>query len=347
MNNTLISVIVPIYKVEPYIRRCVESIIAQTHKCIEIILVDDGSPDNCGAICDEYACLDNRIIVIHKKNGGLSSARNVALDIAKGEYLMFVDGDDWVEPNFCATALKLALDNDVQVVSFGYNKVYYDKDYKPTGIVQKMAPSESCIMNASDAVRHIITKDFVMYNFVWNKLYKRSLWCDIKFPEGKLYEDQFVTYFIIIKAGKVYVTPEVLYNYIQRSDSIMKMIYTPKAIADRFSILQDRLNVIRNYCPENEPYQMMQLAHEAIIAFAYIPTDSDYCQTLSDMHTFLSVNKKYLMLCEGYKKTRIKLLMYYYCRPLLLYIKLKPTVKLFHKHRFKIKKYDTKKKLSN
>ena len=346
MNDALISVIVPIYKVEPYIRRCVESIIAQTHKCNEIILVDDGSPDNCGAICDEYARADNRIIVIHKKNGGLSSARNAALDIAKGEYLMFVDGDDWVESNFCATALKLALDNDVQVVSFGYNKVYYDKDYKPTGIIHKKAPSESCIMNASDAVRHIIIKDYVMYNFVWNKFYKRALWDDVRFPEGRLWEDQAVAYIMMIKAGKVYVTPDVLYNYIQRGDSIMKKKYTPKAIIDRFAIWQDRLNVIRNYCPGNEPYQMMQLAHEAIIAFAYIPTKGEYSQALNEMEDFLITNKNYLMHCEGYKKTRIKLLMYYYCRPLLLYIKLKPTIKLLLKHRFKIKKYDTKKTLS-
>ena len=132
MSEKQISVIVPVYKVEPYLKKCVESIIGQTYQRIEVILVDDGSPDNCGAICDEYARVDSRIIVIHTENEGVYMAEKKALDIATGDYLMFVGADDWVEPDFCETALKLALENNVQMVAFMYNNVFEGRDHTIT-----------------------------------------------------------------------------------------------------------------------------------------------------------------------------------------------------------------------
>lgn len=322
MSETLITIIVPIYKVEPYIRKCVESIIAQTHKRIEVFLVDDGTPDNCGAICDEYARIDNRITVIHKKNGGVSSARNVALDAATGEYLMYVDGDDWVEPDFCETALRIALENDAQVVSFAYNMVYADSNGTITGKKNKRVPSKTGFMEASEAVRHLILRDFVIYNFVWNKLFRRSIWDNVRFPEGRAWEDQAVTYMIIIKAGRVFVSDAVLYNYAQHHESIMgSMMNNPQTIIDRFTIWNERLSRIRQYSPENERFQLMQVTDSAITGFMYIRPDSEYSYILNEMGNFLSTNRNCLLHCDGKLKAKIKLWIYYYCRPLLFMIR--------------------------
>ena len=322
MSETLVTIIVPIYKVEPFIRRCVESIIGQTHRRIESFLVDDGSPDNCGAICDEYAREDDRITDIHKKNGGVSSARNVALDAATGEYLMFVDGDDWVEYDFCAMALRLAQENEAQLVSFGYNMVYTDIDGKYQNKKLKRIPSYVGFMDASDAVRHLILRDFVMYNYVINKIYRRSMWGDVRFPEGKLWEDQAVTYLMIIRAERVYVSDTVLYSYTKHSDSIMgAMMFSPQTIADRFVIWKDRLPVIRHHCPENEYYQLMEIADVAVSGFIYISPNDKYGWVLNEMRDFLSANRNRLLHVDGSRKTKLKLIMYFYCHPLLILLR--------------------------
>ena len=126
--NKLISIIVPIYKVENYLKRCIDSIINQTYKHIEIILVDDGSPDNCGAICDEYTKFDDRIKVIHKKNGGLSDARNCGIEISTGDYIIFIDGDDYVSKNMCEKLLIRALEHNADIVSCNFKEIYIDNN---------------------------------------------------------------------------------------------------------------------------------------------------------------------------------------------------------------------------
>ena len=123
MCQPKISVIVPVYKVESYLGKCLDSIIGQTYHILEIILIDDGSPDRCGEICDEYAAKDPRIHVIHQQNAGLSAARNAGLDIASGDYIMFVDSDDWVEKNTCETVLMIAQQQQADIVCYGYNEV--------------------------------------------------------------------------------------------------------------------------------------------------------------------------------------------------------------------------------
>ena len=129
MSQPLVSIIVPIYKVEPYLRRCLDSIVNQSYTNLEIILVDDGSPDNCPQICDEYASKDNRIKVIHKKNGGLSDARNAGLDICKGEYISFVDSDDWVDEKYIETLLDLAIKENVDIAIGEHEKKIRDSAF--------------------------------------------------------------------------------------------------------------------------------------------------------------------------------------------------------------------------
>ena len=320
MSEILISVIVPVYKVEPYIRKCVESLIGQTYRQIEVILVDDGSPDNCGAICDEYARADSRIIVIHTKNEGVYIARKKALDVATGDYLMFVDSDDWVEPNFCETALRLAQENNVQLVAFMYNNVFDGRDNS----IMEIRPAilhETGYMEASEAVKHLILRDSPIGSFLWNKLYKRSLFDGVRFPEGRVLQDQAVVYLMMLRAGRIYVSDAVLYNYLQHSGSITAtMHYSLKMFASLFAIWQERLPILRQYCPENVHHQMMQLGDLSVKGLIFIRPDSESEQLRNDMKGFLQANKAYLLREGGKRNTLVILYLYYYCRPFLYII---------------------------
>ena len=317
MKEKTISIIVPIYHVEKYLRRCLDSILGQTYKNFELLLVDDGSPDNCGAICDEYAQRDSRIKVIHKENGGLSSARNVALDVATGDYVMFVDSDDWVEPDFCMQALRMIDEHNVQVVAFGHRCVSADN-----GEIQNRITKEPRIVDSSEAIRHLILRDDAIYNFSWNKIYKRSLFENIRYPLGLLHEDDAVTYQLIAKAKKIYVSDVILYNYLIRKDSISGIWFYPKAVVDRFTIYVKRLEDVKTICPENTEIQMIQTANEAVEGFVYLDKNGKYGSSLEEMRAFLSKNKDAIMKSHVSFRQKSKLVIYYYARTFLPMIKI-------------------------
>lgn len=317
MIEPKITIIIPVYKVEPYIRKCVESIIGQSYRQIEVILVDDGSPDNCGAICDEYARSDKRITVLHTENEGVYIARNKALDVATGDYLMFVDSDDWVEPDFCETALRLAQENNVQLVAFMYNNVFEGRNHSISEKRPAVFRKTGCV-EASEAVKHLILRDSSLANYLWNKLYKRSLFDGVRFPEGRVLQDQAVVYLMMLRARRIYVSNALLYNYFQHSGSITDTTYySIKKYAPLFAIWQERLPILRQYCPENVHYQMIQLADLSMKGLIFIRPDSESKQLRNDMKGFLQANKAYLLhKCEK-KNARAKLYLFFYCRPFL------------------------------
>lgn len=215
MENYKISVIVPVYKVESYLEQCISSIIKQTYKNLEIILVNDGSPDNCGKLCDIYAKKDSRIKVIHKKNGGLSDARNVALDIATGDYIGFVDSDDWININMYEVLINEAKNEDADIVECKFKSVY-DRNIK----IDMNEVIEKKIFNAEEAIKqHLKGKYF--YRCVWNKIYKKELFKDIRFPYSKLAEDLYVTYKLFYKSSKLISVNFQGYYYYIRDNSIM------------------------------------------------------------------------------------------------------------------------------
>lgn len=213
-NTPLISVIVPVYKVEALLPRCVDSIRSQTYRNLEIILVDDGSPDNCGALCDGYAREDERIKVIHKPNGGLSDARNAGIDIARGEYLGFVDSDDWIEPDMYGTLLCAALREDVKLVCCGRYDVYEGID-RTVGL----CPAKDEVISGEDLARRIFVWEGID-SAAWDKLYHRSLFREIRYPFGKICEDLPTTYRIGLDAGRVAMVAKPFYNYFHRAGSI-------------------------------------------------------------------------------------------------------------------------------
>ncbi len=230
--NPLISIIVPIYKVENYISRCIDSIINQTYKNLEIILVDDGSPDNCPKICDDYASKDDRIRVVHKKNGGLSDARNAGIQVATGGYISFIDSDDYVSLDFIETLYNTITSENSDVVECSVVKFYDDRHFEAYNDDFKIASFDTV-----SSLSALISEN-PFHQHVWNKLYKSELVIDIPYAVGKLNEDEFWTYQIFGKSKKVTKINKTMYYYFQRESSIMGNRYNLR----RLDVLEGKYN---------------------------------------------------------------------------------------------------------
>ncbi len=241
--SSLISIIVPVYKTESYLRKCLNSIVNQTYKNLEIILVDDGSPDNCGKICDEYAARDSRVKVIHQKNRGLSAARNAGLKIATGEYIGFTDSDDWIENDMFETLYLGALKygTDIAVCGFFYVK---GTQYR------ELREEHTVLLSREDALHHLLL-DNTITNHAWNKLYKRELFDDVCYPEGRTFEDVATTYKLFEKADKIVFLNSSKYYYLQRDNSIIGL-ETIGSAADRCLMMYKRYMDLMERHPEEK-----------------------------------------------------------------------------------------------
>jgi len=209
----LISVVVPVYKVEDYLNRCVESIVNQTYKNLEIILVDDGSPDNCPEMCDRWAEKDNRIKVIHKENGGLSDARNAGLEIAAGDYISFIDSDDWIDLQTYLLVIDKMLETDSDIGSFDYISVKDDSFIADN-------TDDFLILNSEEGILCTINNNLIK-TVAWNKVYHKRILTDLRFEFGKTNEDEFFTFRALDKAERIVFLKRQCYYYFQRSSSIM------------------------------------------------------------------------------------------------------------------------------
>ncbi len=221
-----ISIIVPVYNVEKYLDRCVESIVSQTYENLEIILVDDGSPDNCPQMCDDWAKKDERIRVVHKTNGGLSSARNTGLEIATGSLIAFVDSDDWLEPDMYRKLCTAILQYDADIAMCATDSVDMEGNNIATGTTPTLKNSKEKIIiysnNSEIMEAHISPSEIAGWinSGVWNKLYRAHIVNGVLFPKGRLYEDVFTMYKYLHKASKMAYIPWHGYNYFQREGSI-------------------------------------------------------------------------------------------------------------------------------
>ena len=226
MGNPLISVIVPIYNVERYLNTCVDSIANQTYSNLEIILVDDGSPDKSPEICDEYARTDVRVKVIHQKNGGLSAARNAGIDIAQGEFLTFIDSDDFVACNYVELLYKgiVEFDADISIASFCTFTNEDELKISRNELSFVEIAKDECFRRYG-ALNAGLSMPFIS---ACNKLYKKDFFTSIKFPIGKLYEDAFSTYKLLDKASKIVFTPSKLYFYRINPQSILGQSFKEK-----------------------------------------------------------------------------------------------------------------------
>lgn len=219
--DSLISVIIPVYNVEKYLRKCLDSIVGQTYEKLEMILVDDGSTDSSGSICDEYAGRDKRIRVIHKENGGLSDARNAGLDICTGEYITFIDSDDFVSRDYARILLEMAVKHSADITVCADEYIYYDSRGKETrkGRPYKKFKGEKA-MTGDEALSCALRQEFFDLS-ACAKLYKKKCFEGIRFPKGCISEDIGTVYKPLLMAQKAVFTSLPLYFYVQRQGSIM------------------------------------------------------------------------------------------------------------------------------
>ena len=227
IEDKMVSVIIPVFNVSDYLEKCVLSVIKQTYKNIEIILVDDGSTDQSGIICDKYREKDNRIKVLHKQNGGLSDARNARIRIAKGEYISFVDSDDVISPIFIEIFLKVALKGECDIVAMSWGTSFWDGDSIPK-LTTNIDECEVEYMKSDQALERMLYQQVA--TGAPFKFYKSSIFDDLTFPVGYLYEDVATTYKAFYYADKTAIITADLYAYRMRKDSIIRQKFSEKKL---------------------------------------------------------------------------------------------------------------------
>ena len=256
-----VSVIVPIYNVKEDLERCVRSIIAQTEPNIQIVLVDDGSTDGSSALCDSLAEIDNRIIALHKKNGGLSSARNYGLKFANGRYVCFIDSDDIISPYYVEHLLSLNEKNGCDI-SVGRYICFNDEEPSFDD-----AEHEVEVINGNQAINKLFGDSYVTATIACNKLYRKSLFDDLKYPEGLINEDEALAYKLYYKANKVAFSSNVVYGYYMRADSITKSRFSERNF-DFLKIAWERCLFFENQKEERYYHLFLKVYCWTLLDFA-------------------------------------------------------------------------------
>ena len=300
MSN-IISIIVPIYKVEKYLDRCINSILNQTFKDFELILVDDGSPDRCGDICEEYAKKDKRIKVIHKENGGLSDARNAGLDIAKGEFVGFVDSDDFIHKDMYMILYDAIIKSKSDISQCKFK--YFSKEDELNKNIINDGKYE--IYNNIDAIEEIIDNKNLNTN-VWNKLYKRELFREIRFPKGKIHEDEFVTYKVFYRAKTISYVNKELYYYFSNDTGIMKNLNINSKF-DWIEAIEERNEFLLSIKEKNLFNKSNSYLFFNLIKLRYNIKKSEELKNKSQMYNLVNEKIKYSLNAISDKSSYSKL----------------------------------------
>lgn len=265
MEKDLISIIVPVYNVETYLDRCMDSILKQTYKRLEIILVDDGSTDSSGKKCDDYAKLDSRIKVIHKQNGGLSDARNAGLALATGDYVGYVDSDDWIEPDMYQCLYDACVEHDAELAVCRYFREYQDRT--EAGGTGKIVP-----LSRDELLKIYISgnDEYVIYNSVWSKLFKRELVADMIFPKGRNSEDIMYTTRAFCRLDRAAYIDRCLYHYVlDREGSIMNVSRGERMFRDEIPFWREHIECIRE-CVSPQMADLARYYFQRRLLFYYI-----------------------------------------------------------------------------
>lgn len=305
----LISIIIPIYNVESYLYQCLESVEQQTYKCIEVLLVNDGSTDSSGKIAKQFVEKDSRFCIIELNHAGLSSARNAGLDVAKGEFVTFIDGDDYVDEHYCEKALSCALEKNVDIVTFGFN-TFSDGQQ----VFSHHYTRWPRLISKEEGIDELIKREDVIYNYAWNKIFKKELFRSIRFPVGRAFEDIAIMHLVFNESkADIYVSDDILYYYRQnRNGSITSKWHSPNSLHDRMLNQLERFSFIKKYYPSLCDSQVATMTELCLKGLVFLPAgNSDLIQ----MKQFLKSNRKLtLEVCHGLRKFR--LLTYYYFPPL-------------------------------
>lgn len=309
MDKDLISIIIPIYKVENYLDGCLQSVVNQTYQNIEIILIDDGSPDNCGKLADQWALKDSRIKVIHKPNGGLSDARNVGIDQATGNYLMFIDSDDIVDIHLCEYLLKIIRENQADISIIDALHIFdQEANYKLSGTVK--------VLNKTAAIQEM----WYQHSFLpsaWGKLYKREIFKEIRFTKGIIFEDIDIMHELFFRAEKIVYSDAQLYGYVHHENSI-----TTNNFAKRDLIILDICNKLITFAFNNDQSLLKAAkAYSVTGALRVYLNAPDSCEFKSGINEAKKILLKYgkdvLHDAMIRRKTKYALILYLYLRPLI------------------------------
>ena len=319
--NPIISIIIPVYNVEKYLCKCIDSVLGQTYKELEIILVDDGSTDNSGVICDEYEKKDDRIKVIHKKNGGLSDARNCGLDNAIGEYIAFLDSDDWVDFKYIEILYENLRNYNADISICNFRRVHDEKELLNNH-------NNIILYNNIEALQQIYTNKSVQAIVAWNKLYKKSIFKKNRFPKGKIHEDEYLIPILLYSTKRVVYTDKELVYYRQTPNSIMNSKFKLKNL-DYLYALRER----NKFFKENNLSELYQKGInsevEKIIESYFYVQESDIKNKKEVMQQiykyFIYIEKSINIKLESNIKRKAKL---FKCSPLIYRILLPIFLKL-------------------
>jgi len=314
MNQELVSLIIPVYNVSNYLEKCLDSVLTQTYKNIQVILINDGSTDDSGEICSRYAKINNWDL-INKENGGLSSARNAGLEIKKGNYVCFIDSDDWIENNFIEELVNASKKYDADIVECGLFWRYEDET-----IVD--CESSLFIYDNKDASLHYLLQDKKIHSAVCCKIYKSYIFDSLEFEVGKLHEDGYFMYQALYKVDKFVILPKALYNYRQnRKGSIMSSTPKPKNYFDVIEMMEIR----NNFYLENNSYKL--LAYSKAYYFRTLLTYycnnkkmTKYCEVDCFLKNRLCEYRKDILKNRALGIKKIKFIAFFYARPLFEFI---------------------------
>ena len=298
MNQPEISIIIPVYKVEKYLNCCLDSVLSQTFSDFEVILVDDGSPDNCGKICDEYAKKDPRFCVIHKENGGISDARNAGLKVATGRYIGFVDSDDYIEPEMYAVLYRMIQEENADIAVCGMYNCFGSKR------TVQYSPKETFVCDGKQALAFMLEGKKVEA-VVCNKLYRKEFFHKYSFLKDKIYEDIFLLPSLFLSSDKVVVTTEHYYNYRHRAESITTSPYS-EAAWDMVDAYKQAYEQIRDYCPELTDIAIFRiyLSHFIVLDRMLLMPDYKSIEKYPVIVDYLRKNWKEIIHCRYFGKKR-------------------------------------------
>lgn len=313
-----ISIIVPVYNVEQYLEKCINSLLNQTYTNFEVILVDDGSTDLSGSICDKYSLLDRRVSVIHKCNGGLSSARNAGLSSSTGDFIGFVDSDDWISNDMYEYLYSLIIKSNADVVSADY--------FKSDGAFSDFHNSyqEKIITGSTDILKYFFSSDIMNQNNdypVWNKLYKRELFSNTYFPEGKIYEDIVMNYRILQKCNIYVKSTKHVYAYYQRPMSITKS----KLMFKHLSLIDVSKQILQSLCKNDS--ELIALGRRKV-AMSYFSILAMYIRNGTDLenHEIERILSEYKKIKYDYLSTersiKIRIISFFMCLDIFLFRRL-------------------------
>ncbi len=307
MNNVQVSIIVPVFNVKRYLMECLDSILSQTYNNFELILIDDGSTDGSGEICDEYAAKDSRIVVIHKENGGVAEVRNLGISRAKCEYICFVDSDDVVAPTYIQVLYETAIKDGAGIVMCDYDS-FIDGEAIPKDIISKN--KEKIVITENEMEDEAFSaENTVMLVIPINKIYKKSLLERVKYPTGKIHEDAYVYHRLLHEAGQVVFLPDVLYYYRKRADSITNSRFTIKELEDSMGAVIDRIDFYK----ELGKQRLVDIAIDGYLYFLWRNIELMKKEGIDNYQTLI---KPYIRILRG-KIKYLKISKYYSVKKLI------------------------------